>query len=920
VTEPEHNLGKASLSLTADLTAFEANVKSGERTSEGLRSKLDALAAVAKICEEALNDVKMGAGQAAESRTSAESILTGVRGVSEQARAAARELDRVRITESQATESDVAGDRIKSNLDDIGDKARRARREMESVRVAGGRNGVGVGPFGSGFGRVGVLGTGIGLGALTAPAAGPAAIGLLATLPTLATGAVGALGTLALAFQHVGAAIGGDKKAFEDLQPSAKQFVLTVRSLDGWLDKLRQTAGAGVFPGLTAGLKAALSPGTVNAITTAVQEFSRAIGQAAQQWGRYFGSRQFSAIFGPLMKDGARNLGVFSSTMLHLADAVGVVARAAIPFTNWLVDAVARGAKLLDQWASAKSASGALARAMNEARTSLQLVWGLFKSLVGVVAALGRALYPVSKVAVKDLTDGLHWLAQQINRNRKGVADFVGGALQALVDVVKIAAPLVVDLGKGLGAVVRTMGGWKSAFEIVTGGFLAGKLLGLTGGISGVGKASSTAAGAAETLRGKLGALAAVSPIRIAVAVAVTATFYGAAKSFFEKYLGVDFTGIAPDKPTPDTIVSKFHLTAPQGTSDAALLEKVRAGSRLSKRDRDALVSEFAAGLLTGGHKPTLAEQGELYRALLQVSQAAGAGSAHGGGGGLGTLPLPDGGSTAGDTNVFGKPPAWTKNLGPKPPKPPVIPGTATHALQLASANASKATAAGGTGKTAERYLNLELADLQTAAKLIDTKYQSATGKARTQLFGALTNVQNKIRMVRAEIGKTITTARASSLQFAVDQAKLAVASAAAGSAAWKTATAAEEKALKAEIAYLDKRAKNTQLSTAAREKAIRAELAAKKELAALLKPVASSVAQNEAQFLRSATDILFKFAPNAQPQGALEVKQMGQVAAHLHELKHESRQQTRFIKRLGDAAKFPATDYGLRAVAAVAG
>ena len=451
-------LGKASYLLDADLEPLRRAMAEGRHSVDEMEGALDALTEISKLTEHALHQVRMGPGQGGESRGIAETIISGVRGISEEARDAARELDHVKLTETQATESAIAGERIKRNVNDIGDEADRTKRKLAEVKLAGGRNGVGVGIFGSGFGRIGLLGGAIGAGVLATPAAGPGALGLLAAVPTLAGAAAGSLGVLALAFDGVGKAIHGDKKAFDDLGPSAQQFVLTVRSLDGWFDKLRQTAAAGLFPGLAAGLKAALSPSTVNAITTAVSALAHALGEVGRQWGAYFGSSQFQQLFGPLMQSGARTITTLSDAMLRLFDAIGVVARAAIPFTDWLMSSIDHGAKFADTWLRAKDATGQLSGAMTEAETSLRLVGGLLESLLRVIGALGSALYPVSKVAVKDLTDGLNALSGIIHRNEAEIRGIVLGALQMLVAAVKLAADGIGVLWHGLNAILTQKG------------------------------------------------------------------------------------------------------------------------------------------------------------------------------------------------------------------------------------------------------------------------------------------------------------------------------------------------------------------------------------------------------------------------------------------------------------------------------
>lgn len=576
-------LGNASLTLEADLSKFDKNVKTAKVTAGDLQHGLDALATVARVAEIELNKIKMDAQQGVRSNEIADRIERSVGNVGKAAMEASRHLEKVKLDASNAAETTAAGDIIDHKLKSITGNANETRRSLESVRLAGiaaggagggifdpsagrfrgsggrfvpggaggagagggGNPGVGVGPFGSGFGRVGLLGAAIGGGTLLGPAAGPGALGLLASIPVLATSGAGALGTLALAFQGVFKAIGGDKKAFDDLGKSAQGFVQTVRSLDGWFDKLKETAGASLFPGLTAGLKSALSPGTLNAITSAVTQFGHAIGAAGAAWGRYFGSAEFQSIFGPLMQAGARNLGLLSSAALHLFDALGVLGRAAIPFTAWMVNGINAASRWADAFLHAKEASGALGGALNEAQTSLRLVGLLFVSLGRAVYELGAALYPVSKIAVKDLTDGFNALAGIIRRNQDGIREIVSGALAALVSTVKNLAPLVAKLAHGLADMAHAVGGWKTAFQLVIGGFLAVKFLAVAdaiykvgGRIALLGNEAAVAEGKAVGLRtallglGSSGVLLALAAFGVGLSEALTPKNGPAVKGF----------------------------------------------------------------------------------------------------------------------------------------------------------------------------------------------------------------------------------------------------------------------------------------------------------------------------------------------------------------------------------------------------
>jgi hypothetical protein len=757
------------------------------------------------------------------------------------------------------------------------------------VRLAGGRNGAGVGPFGSGFGRIGAVGAAVALGTLTAPAAGPGALGLLAGIPTLAAGGAGALGTLALAFAGVGKAIDGDLKAFKALQPAQQQFVLTVRSLSGWLDKLKETAGISLFPGLTAGLKSALSPGTVGAITAAVKEFGTAIGNAGAAWGKYFGSAEFQSIFGPLMATGARNLSKFSDAAMHLFDALGVLGRSAIPLVNWLTDLTDRGSHLVDTWLHAKDATGGLSRAMNEAKSSLRLVGGLALSLLNVVGALGKALYPVSKIAVKDLTDGLNALARMIQRNQQGIRNIVNGALAALVSAVKTSAPIVRGLAKGLSAVVHSIGGWKTAFEIVIGGLLAAKFVGLAKSVLGVVTAVKEA---------RLGMLALGGPEVLAALAAAAVAFHEVSdpKSALNRAIH-DSTANAPHDP----IYKGGKWVNPD--SGKAIADQAYWSSEFRKNHPAGTVpaegqTAYGTGSATGQH-------GALTTNAQRKADQASANPR--------TTPRTE--TPVDSSSVFGTPPPFTKNVpAPKKPKvPPLLPALASRAEALASANANRASLLHNTGATAQRYLKNELADLETADKSIKAKYATATGKIRTELFTAITGVENKMRTVRQRIASAIKSSRAAELQFAVDNAKAALAATTKGTAAYDKAAKAEEKALRAQISYLEKTAHNSKLSLSARSKALRAITADEKTLAALLKPaVAANTRADQAQFLSDFQHIVTAFAPNAVPLPS------GKTDTHLYDIKSELRQQTPLLKRAVSASRFPASGFGLDAVGAL--
>lgn len=581
-------LGRASYELDADLRPLRRAMAEGRRDVNQMEDALDALTAVSAFTETALKRIKMNPNQAAETRATASAILAGVRGISDESREAARQIDLIRISETQATDSIVAGERIKRNINDIGDEADRTRRKLESVQIAGGvtgRSGVGVGPFGSGFGRVGLLGTAVAGGVLTAPAFGPALAGVLAATPVMAGAAVGALGTLALAFQGVGKAIDGDKKAFDKLTPSAQEFVLTIRSLHGWFKQLKEVAAGSLFPGLASGLKAALSPGTLSAVTTAVRDLGGALGSAGEMWGKYFGSALFRQSFGPLMQSAARTITTLSDAALGLFDALGVLSRAAIPLTDWITRGIDRGAQLANAWLRAKEATGELGGAMDEAQVSIRLLGNLLGSLINFIGSLGRALYPVSQIAVKDLTDGLNALAGMIDRNKETIRAIVTGALSALKEMIQAVVQAVTALRDSVKTLLGPLGNFVSvadAVKIALEGIVALKIanafLTAATGVDALGTALIALRKNPATWA-VLAALAAAAGIGKAVSDFVT----GTPNVNQEAYVGARWK-------------DKFYVTA-AGTPLADVLQSAASGKNLTQ----AQLVDLSKGLMMAG-------------------------------------------------------------------------------------------------------------------------------------------------------------------------------------------------------------------------------------------------------------------------------------------------------------------------------
>lgn len=891
-------LGKASLDLSVDLPRFKREMGQAKDSSEGVEHALEAVASVARVAEIELNRVKMDAAQGARSSAIADRIERSIGNVGHAAMEAHRHLEQVKLDAAQAAETEAAGTVIDHTLNDITDNADQARRALERLRLAGvaigdgGRRGravrttgAGVGPFGSGFGRVGLLGTAIGVGAVTAPAAGPAALGLLAAIPALGAGAAGVIGTLVLAFKGLGKAIGGDKKAFDELEPAQQAFVQRIRSMQGWLGKLKETAASNLFPGLTAGLTAAFSPGTTALITRSVAQFGQAIGQAGAQWGRYFGSSQFQQSFGPLMQAGARNLGVIADAALHLFDALGVLGRAAIPLTNWITDSIDKGAQLASTWLRAQDASGALARGMTEAQSSIRLVGGLLVAAGRAVFALGEALYPVAKQAVKALTDGLNGLAGIIQRNQGAIREIVGAVLTGLVSAVKVAVEAVRLLNTGISHIVGSRAPTVTA------------ILAIAAALAFLATSNPFTAIA-------LGAVLAVG--LIVRHWSQLKTFFGQLLTFLQDGFNATWTiikgGAQAAAGTILTVITGAVRGVLEGLSHLPFgmggpFKKALNGLKSVTTD---WIAQGTATMKQGGemwgkafgdafHKTAIQKFLDAFGTVMDQLAALSAGK------------IPGAGKPAkppAATPVFGTPPPFTKNVPSTGSGTPSTSFELPFSLRLQQAKANVTASTNDDLRVAERistYIKGLIAHHKLAGEKLISAYEALAGVTST-IAAAAQAAADKVRSFTVPLRLQVAQAKFEALGQAGNVRDVLLKIKAAAMAALKSGKLSLQAQLDAwnTIAQVNGQLKQTTVDKAA---AVRA---------------------NEAQFV---TDMaaLQKFRGNTEPAGGQGIS-TGMLETQGHEQTSELRRQSGLLARALERGAYPATGYSQATAFAVGG
>lgn len=436
------------------------------------------------------------AGDSHDAVISSEELTKAIRRLFVQAEETAHAVQEIKVTARQTAESVANLQRQKAEVRDLGREARQTTRELALMRTAG------LGGTAYGLRNVRTVGLAslIGLGAATSgPAGGALAAGGLAAAGLGGVGIAG-IGTLVAAFHGLGKAIEGDRQEFEKLDPAAQKFVQTLRSLAPWVDKLQGSLREGLFPGLEQGLRSALTPANASAFEDGLRGIAEALGDVGQQWGESIGSPGFTAGFRELMQHGAvwtRELGDAAD---HLATALGHVVIAGLPLTDWLVESIDNGARLVDEWIRAKDASGELATGIAGAKDELEIVAHFIGAVVDAAFELSAALLPLGNEILRDLTATLEDVATWVSANRDEISDFTLGALHALEDVLNAVIPLTLGLAHGLSEISDAVGGWENAFKIVIGGVLANAVIGLTGkfallaGPEGIGGAAIAAA------------------------------------------------------------------------------------------------------------------------------------------------------------------------------------------------------------------------------------------------------------------------------------------------------------------------------------------------------------------------------------------------------------------------------------------
>jgi hypothetical protein len=211
--------------------------------------------------------------------------------------------------------------------------------------------------------------------------------------------------------ESVGQAAGGVQKlqqSMAGLPPAARNFVRFVVGLKPKLDSLRQTAAAGIFPGLTRGIRSAMQ--NFGVVRKVIASTASALGNLAEQAGKRIGGREWGR---DLQVQGERNVVTISRlgrAALDLGDGFRHIMLAAGPLVGFLTSSAARFAEIFASWAKGARESGQLdaffQRTIKTTKITVKAFWDFGRALINV----GRI---ASRVWGNDLLAGIGNVAKR---------------------------------------------------------------------------------------------------------------------------------------------------------------------------------------------------------------------------------------------------------------------------------------------------------------------------------------------------------------------------------------------------------------------------------------------------------------------------------------------------------------------------
>lgn len=232
-------------------------------------------------------------------------------------------------------------------------------------------------------------------------AMGPAAVGAATAYAGAMMGLGQGMAVVKLATKDLSQALAGNQEALKRLTPEARKFLGVLKSYKPEVDAIQRSVQKGIFPGMTAGLKAASPAFAV--VRKELGATAKVMGGLAASAGRLVGQMARSGDLGKIMAGNTHTVKALGGAMLSLVSAFRHVMVAAQPFLKWMTDGVAHWAKWVDSTMAAKRANGQLATTFQHARASISRLVSIGGNLIKTLLGVGKAARPAGMELLKSL-------------------------------------------------------------------------------------------------------------------------------------------------------------------------------------------------------------------------------------------------------------------------------------------------------------------------------------------------------------------------------------------------------------------------------------------------------------------------------------------------------------------------------------
>lgn len=198
------------------------------------------------------------------------------------------------------------------------------------------------------------------------------------------------------------------QQALAKLSPEARHFVKTVVDMQPELAKLRAAAGEDFWPGVEKGLLSANR--NFDVLRGTVKLTGGELGDAAEQWGAFLGSKDFGADLKSIGEANAKVIDRGSRSALSLAHAFTDITVAAEPLTDWLSRITLKASEGIEKWAETSRRTGEAKRFFEETREVLTVLGDITGDVAHSVREIGRAGYDTGRELLDELsTVTQHW-------------------------------------------------------------------------------------------------------------------------------------------------------------------------------------------------------------------------------------------------------------------------------------------------------------------------------------------------------------------------------------------------------------------------------------------------------------------------------------------------------------------------------